>query len=189
MKLLYESKLGLKPIKAVRMYENYRDKIDEKFHEETCLKPSDQELNQLKTQRKIKIGMNSRKYNIRTKVGKDFGEETFVGKIVLFDFVNLWYSVQYDNGDVKDFHMKDIDDFVLVDKKLEMIKYLNMDVQVKFGEKWFSGMVKKIDFSALYVKVFYEDGDIEELNEGELKAKIEEAKRENEKRKKKKGKQ
>ena len=132
--------------------------------------------------------MNSRKYDIRTKVAKDFGEETFVGKIVLFDFENSWYSVQYDDGDIEDIHMKDIDDFVLVDKKLEMIKYLNMDLEVKFGDEWFLGTVKKIDFSALYFKVFYEDGNIEELDKGELKAKIDKAKRENEKRKKIKGK-
>ena len=132
--------------------------------------------------------MYSRKYDIGTKVAKDFGEETFVGKIVLFDFENSSYSVQYEDGNVKDIHMKDIDNFVLDDKKMEMIKYLNKDVQVKFGTKWYPGTVKKIDFSAQYFKVFYKDGDLEEFDKGELKAKNEEAKKENEKHKKKKGK-
>ena len=42
VKVLYKLKLGLKPIKAVGMYENYRDKIDEKFHDKTCPKTSEE---------------------------------------------------------------------------------------------------------------------------------------------------
>ena len=91
---LYNKQKGIRDIKAIRLYENFHDLIDEKYHDEMCSKPA------------LDVWIQVKNYHpIGTKIEREFKKNGIVLTAVFIDF-NLetkLYALKWeeDNADTE----------------------------------------------------------------------------------------